>query len=99
MAFNTNPINFPNLTSKATPIGGDIILIADSAANNTLKQALVSSLPAGAGSGSFIKIASATAANVATLDFAADLSATYDSYLFIWEDFQPVSNATTLGCR
>lgn len=45
MAFYTNSLNFPNLTSKATPIGADILLLADSAAGNIPKQCLVSSLP------------------------------------------------------
>lgn len=43
--FVTNSLNFPNLTSKASPVGADILLIADSAAGNAVKQCLISSLP------------------------------------------------------
>lgn len=45
MAFYSNSLNFPNLTNKATPVGADIILLADSAAGNIPKQATLSSLP------------------------------------------------------
>lgn len=45
MAFITNSLNFPNLTSKASPTVSDLILIADAAASNALKQATLSSLP------------------------------------------------------
>lgn len=45
MAFVTNSLDFPNLTSKATPISADILLLADTAAGNLLKQCTVGSLP------------------------------------------------------
>lgn len=45
MAFVGNPINFPQLTAKASPIGADILLMADSADANKLKQCLISALP------------------------------------------------------
>lgn len=44
MAFYSNTLNFPNLTAKATPVGADKILIADSAAGFQPKQALLSSI-------------------------------------------------------
>lgn len=44
MAFVTNSINFPNLSAKSTPIGADIIMLADSAAANALKQATFNTL-------------------------------------------------------
>lgn len=45
MAFVGNPINFPQLSNKAVPLGADILLIADSADSNKLKQCLISTLP------------------------------------------------------
>lgn len=45
MAFVTNSLNFPNLTNKSTPVSGDILLIADSAAANALKQITIGTLP------------------------------------------------------
>lgn len=38
MAFNSNSLNFPNLSVKATPVLADIGLVADSAAGNALSQ-------------------------------------------------------------
>ncbi len=37
------------ITSKATPVGGDFLLIEDSAASNAKKSILISSLPSGGG--------------------------------------------------
>lgn len=45
MAFITNSLNFPNLSVKASPIGADILMLADSADSNKVKQALISTLP------------------------------------------------------
>jgi hypothetical protein len=53
-AFQGNSLNFPNLTSKSTPIGADILLLADSAAANAVKQCLVSSLPFAPASGTSV---------------------------------------------
>jgi hypothetical protein len=50
MAFVTNNLDFPNLTVKGTPVGADLVLIADSAASNEIKQATVTSIQ-GAGTG------------------------------------------------
>ena len=44
MAFVTNSLNFPNLSTKSTPVAADLLLIADSAASNALKQATLSSI-------------------------------------------------------
>ena len=57
MAFVTNSLNFPNLTSKATPVGADLLMISDSAASSALKQITISSLP-------FAPAAGATIVNV-----------------------------------
>lgn len=38
MAFITNALNFPNLTAKTAPVGADLLMIADSAASNALKN-------------------------------------------------------------
>lgn len=65
MAFVTNSLNFPNLTNKATPVGADILLIADSAASNALKQCLISSLPfAPLAGGTIVNVTAATQALV-----------------------------------
>jgi hypothetical protein len=45
MAFYSNALDFPNLTSKGTPTTSDLIMIADAAASNVPKQATVGSLP------------------------------------------------------
>ena len=59
MAFVTNSLNFPNLTVKSTPVSGDILLIADSAASNALKQITIGTLP-------FAPVAGAAIVNVTT---------------------------------
>lgn len=53
MAFWTNAIDFANLPVKGTPVGGDSILIADSASTppGQPKQALISTLPSSGGGG------------------------------------------------
>lgn len=48
MAFISNTLNFPNLTAKASPIGADILMLADSAAANAVKQCTRTQLLAGA---------------------------------------------------
>ena len=45
MAFVTNSLNFPNLTSKATPTTSDVLLISDAAASSALKQITIGTLP------------------------------------------------------
>lgn len=63
MAFYSNSLNFPNLTSKATPVGADIIMIGDSAAGNIPKQCLISSLPFAPSAGlSIVNVTAATQA-------------------------------------
>ena len=47
MAFVSNSLNFPNLTSKASPTTSDILLISDQAASGALKQCTIGSLPSG----------------------------------------------------
>lgn len=54
MAFYTNSLNFPNLTSKATPTTSDIIMIADAAASDIPKQITIGSLPFAPLSGSAV---------------------------------------------
>lgn len=44
MAFVGNPINFPQLTAKSSPVGADILMVADSAAANALKQSTLTQL-------------------------------------------------------
>jgi hypothetical protein len=46
MATPQNSIGFPNLTVKSTPVGADLILLADSASSNTVVQATVTSVQA-----------------------------------------------------
>lgn len=53
MAFVTNSLNFPNLTAKGTPVSADLVMIADSAASNSIKQATVGNLP-------FVQLAGST---------------------------------------
>lgn len=86
MAFFSNALNFPNLTVKGTPVGADSILISDSAAGGIPKQALISTLPASGAASALVFIATATASASATVDFANNLSATYDNYLVIYEN-------------
>lgn len=63
MAFYTNSLNFPNLTSKASPVAADIILIADSASGDVPKQATIGSLPfAPLGGATVVNITAATQA-------------------------------------
>lgn len=95
MAFFNNALNFPNLTSKATPVGADLVIIADSAAANALKQATVSSIQSAGGAGSLVKIASATGSNAATVNFDNNLSATYDNYFVVFQNCLPVNNAVS----
>src|SRR5690348_16457363 len=87
MAFVTNSLNFPNLPSKASPVGADLFMLADSADSNKLKQATLTSMLAAAAAGALTKVATATAAGVSTLDFNACFSATYDNYLIVWENW------------
>lgn len=56
---NATDISIPALTQKASPVSGDMILLADSAASNALKYALVSSI---ASAGSVSSIAGNTGA-------------------------------------
>ena len=99
MTFVGNSLNFANLTSKATPVGADKVMIADSAAGNAIKQATVSSILSGASAGALTFIASVTASASATVDFSNNLSATYDNYLVVVEDMLPASASTTLFAR
>lgn len=46
--FYTTSIGFPGLTSKTTPVGADLFMLADSAANFEPKQALLSAFPGSA---------------------------------------------------
>jgi hypothetical protein len=63
MAFVTNSLDFPNLTNKATPIGADIILLADSASGNAVKQTTISALPFAPATGTaVVNVTSATQA-------------------------------------
>jgi hypothetical protein len=63
MAFYSNALDFPNLTSKTTPVGADILMIADSAAANVPKQITISSLPFAPATGSLVvNVTSATQA-------------------------------------
>lgn len=99
MAFFNNAINFPNLTSKGTPVGADLILIADSAASNALKQATVSSIQSAGGSGALTKIASVTASTSATVNFDNNLSSTYDNYLVMFSGVQNATDATWMKAK
>lgn len=53
----------------------------------------------GAGSGSWIHLATATAAASATIDFTAAIDATYDTYVVKVNYLLPATNATTLWIR
>lgn len=41
MTYYSNSLNFPNLTAKTVPVGADILLIGDSAANGQPKQSTI----------------------------------------------------------
>lgn len=86
MAFITNALNFPNLTTKSSPTTSDLVMIADAAASNALKQCTIAQLLAAASSGGLTLIASVTASNSATVNFDNKLSATYDNYLVTMEN-------------
>lgn len=96
MAFVSNMLNFPNLTSKASPVGADLIMIADSAASNAVKQATISSILAASTSGGLVFLGTGTASNSTSVDFPNFLSSTYDNYLVMVENYQPVSTSTIL---
>lgn len=101
MAFYSNTLNFPNLPSKSVPVGADLIMIADSAAGNAPKQSTITEIVTaggGGGGGGLTWIATATASNVASVNFDNDLSATYDSYLIIVEGMQPITTGNYLYC-
>ncbi len=70
MAFYSNALNFPNLDVKATPTGADQIMIADAAAADKPKQALLSTLPFAPSSG-------AAVVNVTTATQALAKNTTY----------------------
>lgn len=96
MAFVGNPLNFPQLAVKGSPTGSDIVMIADAAAGNALKQATVSSLVAGASAGALVYLGIGTAAASAAINFDNYLTATYDNYLVTIEDLVAATSAATL---
>lgn len=51
MSFYSNALNFANLTTKTTPAGADLVMIADSAAGNQPKQTTVTALVTAGGGG------------------------------------------------
>ena len=97
MAFYINSLNFPNLTAKGTPVGADLVLIADSAAGNILKQATITNvLAVGGGASALTFIATATATNSASVNFDNKITSTYDNYLLVWENFLAATASTSL---
>jgi hypothetical protein len=70
MAFYSNALDFPNLSSKATPVSADIIMIADSAASDAPKQCTIGSLP-------FAPISGSTIVNVTGSTQALAVDTTY----------------------
>jgi len=63
MSFVSSSVGFPGLSVKSVPVSGDLLLIADSAAGNALKQITVGTLPfAPAGGAAFVNVTSATQA-------------------------------------
>lgn len=95
--FVTNSLNFPNMATKSSPVGADLIMLADSAANNALKKATITSILGAGSSGALVLIASATATNVAVLNFSNNLSATYDNYRLAFEAVTLPGNLFTMN--
>lgn len=99
MAFYNNALNFPNLTSKGTPVGADLIMLADSAASNVPKQATLTSILAAGASAGLTLIASGTASGSAAINFNNNLSSTYDNYLIVIEKLVPASSGDALSSQ
>ena len=97
MTFKSNALNFPNLTTKSVPVGNDIVLLADSAASNTVKQTTINDiLTNNPSAGGLTLIASVTASATPFISFTGNLSTTYDNYLILVEGLQPTSDSVTL---
>lgn len=100
MAFYTNSLNFPNLTTKTVPANADIVLIADSASSpaNQVKQTTISDILAlvPAGSSGLTWIASVTASSVTNVTFNNNITSTYDNYLILGENIIQQTNTAIL---
>ena len=77
MANSIFPTNF---TSKATPVGADLIIIADSAASNASKKATLSSVISNVGT-SLIDDTATSSTKVYSSTKVAALDATQDAAL------------------
>jgi len=91
MTFVSSSDGFPGLSSKSSPVGSDIIIIADSAANNAIKQCTLTQALSAGSSGGLVLITSGSASNQSTLDFVNVVSASYDNYLIVISGFIPVT--------
>lgn len=100
-AVYSNSLNLFHLTAKASPVGADLIAIGDSAVTGVpLKQCTITQLSGAITATSGLTwIASVTAASSATIDFSKVLSATYDNYLIVIENYVPATNNTVLQLR
>jgi len=78
-------MKFINVPNKTTPIGADHIYIADSTTSDTLKTALISSLPGGGGGMSIGgAVTSGTPGSVLFIDGSSNLA--QDNANFFWDD-------------
>jgi hypothetical protein len=98
-AYNTGGSSyttFATLTAGATPtfaLASAVTGVTQSAADNSTKLATTAYADAvGGGSGGLVKVATATAASSATIDFPANITSLYNDYRVTFEN---VSEATT----
>lgn len=91
---NEQDFTIPGLTLKASPVSADLILLADSAASNALKQTTVGDLLAGAASAMAL-LNTLTASNSASLSDTTSLTSSYSSYLIVLENLIPATNNVT----
>lgn len=84
-------------STSATPVVST--LTAGSNVTITNAAGAITIAASAGGSGALTWIASGTASSSATLDFANNLSSTYDNYLIVIEDVSPASNAVTTQVR
>lgn len=83
-----------------TAIPNGVTATTQSAADNSTKVATTAYVDSAAsGGGSLTLIASATASNSATVDFANNITSTYDNYLLVWENVVIATTAQTLILR
>lgn len=92
---------FATLTAGATPtfaLASAVTGVTQSAADNSTKLATTAYADnVGAAAGALVKVATVTAASSATVDFAANITSTYNDYFVTFENVSPATNGTTFN--